>query len=219
MARASESGSSSTPTRLVSGNRVATAISHLPPPQWTSRTRPPPASPAARSGSADQAFLEEDGDVLGRERLDRPVVARRPEVHRPPGPGELDQALVIQAADHGRDELAAEVLGPLVIEQDRGDLLVDRRPVAVEIDQVDGVGQAQPGLDDLGLAAGLGGQPGRASGPTARRPGSAERARARGRGRSPRSGRTRARLAARSSKRSSIDMVPDCRTRSPRTEP
>ena len=36
---------------LVSGNRRATAISHLPPPHATSRTRPPRLSGAARSGS------------------------------------------------------------------------------------------------------------------------------------------------------------------------
>ena len=51
IARATESGSNSTPTRVVAGNRWATAISHLPPPHATSRTRPPAARRAARSGS------------------------------------------------------------------------------------------------------------------------------------------------------------------------
>ena len=51
-ARWTESGSNSTPVSTVPGNRRAIAISHRPPPQWTSRIRLPGARSATSCGTA-----------------------------------------------------------------------------------------------------------------------------------------------------------------------
>ncbi len=125
IARPTESGSNSTPTSVVSGNRRATAISQRPPPQATSRTRPPAARLGRQLGQRRERLLEEDRDVLGGDRLDRPMEARRPLGDGPPGPEELGQPLVVEAADDRRHELAAEVLRSVVVEEDRHHL-VDR---------------------------------------------------------------------------------------------
>ena len=53
-ARATESGSNSRPTSSRVGNRRAIAISHRPPPQWMSTTRPP-RDRSATAGAARQA--------------------------------------------------------------------------------------------------------------------------------------------------------------------
>ena len=45
------------------------------------------------------------------------------------------------------DELAAEELGALVVEQDRGDVVVDRQPTVVERGQVVRIGRPRPGVD------------------------------------------------------------------------
>ena len=97
IARATESGSNSTPTSSVAGNRRATAISHLPPPHATSRTRAAAAERRGELRQLGQALLEEHRDVLDGDGLDRPVEARRPLVDRPAGPEELGQAGVVEA--------------------------------------------------------------------------------------------------------------------------
>ena len=142
-----------------------------------------------------QALLEEHRDVLDRDRLDRPVEARRPLVDRPAGPEELRQPGVVQARHDRDDELAAEVLRVGVVEEDRR----RRRPragrsVAVQLDQVAGVGRPEPGPDRLGPAAGAPAAEARSA-----MPGGtgfvdpARTARAPARGRSPSSGRSRRR--------------------------
>ena len=82
-ARATESGSNSTPTSFSAGNRRAIAISQRPPPQWMSTTRPPPRQVGDELRQLGQRLLEEDRDVLDGQPLDRRAIAIRPLRDRP----------------------------------------------------------------------------------------------------------------------------------------
>src|SRR4029079_9823377 len=90
-------------------------------------------------GQLGKALLEEDRDVLDRDRLDRAMEARWSLLDGPAGPEELGESGIVQARDDGGDELAAEVLGMGVVEQDGFDVLVEADTVAVEHDQGRGV--------------------------------------------------------------------------------
>ena len=156
IARATESGSYSTPTSSVAGNRRATAISHLPPPQATSRTRAPRLRFGDELGQLGEPFLEEHGDVLDRDRFDGSMESRRTLVDRPSGPEELRQTGIVEAGDHGNDELSAEVLRVGIVQEHRDDVVREPRAVVFEGDQVAGVGGSDPGSDGLGPATGGG---------------------------------------------------------------
>jgi len=105
-----------------------------------------------------QALLEEHGDVLDGDRLDRAVEARRAFRDRAAGPEELGQALVVEAGDDGDDELATEILGMGVVEENRRDVVRDRHARAVEAEEVAGVRGPDPVRDRLALAAGSRGE-------------------------------------------------------------
>ena len=110
IARATESGSNSTPTSVVVGNRWATAISHLPPPQATSRTRPPaarrprgPAAAARPSWKKTAMSWTVTASIARWNRGGRSAIGSA-------GPEEVRQRGVVEARDDRGDELAAEVL-------------------------------------------------------------------------------------------------------------
>ena len=65
---------------------------------------------------------------------------------------ELHKPLVVKAGHDGRDNLAAEEFRAIVVEQDGGKVFLEGRPTAIEIDQLVGVGGAQPGGRRLRLA-------------------------------------------------------------------
>ena len=160
-ARATESASNSTPTSSSAGKRRAIATSQRPPPQWTSTTRPPRDRSATSCGSAGQDLLEEHRDVLAGEGLDGLAVAVGPLGIGRPGPEEVGHAAPVHRGDDRVDELAAEEIGAVVIEQDRSDVLVHHQAAVLEGRQVVGVRRPGPGLDGLGMRAGRGGQLGR----------------------------------------------------------
>ena len=210
IARATESGSYSTPTSSVAGNRRATAISHLPPPQATSRTRPPRLRRGHEVRQGRESLLEEDRDVLDGHRLDRAMEARRPLVDRPARPEELGQAGVVEARDDGRDELPAEVLRVGVVEEDRVDVLVerspDRRPGRPA--RTRGRPRPTPGPARAGSRRRSRSRPPRS--PPGPRRGSPRTGRARCRGRSPSSRRSR-RPTRRRPRTGRVVPSPDCR--------
>ena len=158
IARATESGSNSTPTSSVAGKRVATAMSHLPPPQATSRTRLPAASWPARSGSSASPSWKKTAmswtvtasiarwNRGGRSSIGRPVLKKSGR------PG------VVEARDDGDDELAAEILRPGLVEQDRRGGVVHPHPRAVVLEELARVGRPDPGLDGFRRAFGGGGE-------------------------------------------------------------
>ena len=94
---------------------------------------------------------------------------RRPLGDRPAGADELGKSLVVEAAHDRRAELAAEVLGPIVVEQDRHDVVDRPDRLSVEVDEVDGVSQPRPDLDRLRLGAAGRGEFGRSDAVAPRR--------------------------------------------------
>ena len=89
------------------------------------------------------------------------------------------------------DELAAEELGPAVVEQDDRDVVVDREAAVLERHEVVRVGRPRPGLDGARLAAAPAPRARSASGRRDRRRAAARTARARCRGRPATSDGTR----------------------------
>ncbi len=79
-----------------------------------------------------ERLLEEDGDVLGGQALDRGAVAVGPVADRLARPEEVDHAAPIERGDGGVDELAAEEFGPARIEQDDGHVVVDGQTSVLE---------------------------------------------------------------------------------------
>ena len=124
-------------------------------------------------GQLGERLLEEDRDVLRGQALDRQPVAIRPVADGLAGPEEVDHAAPVERGDRGMDELAAQELRALGVEQDRRNVAVDRQATVLERDQVMGIGGPGPRLDGDRLAAGLrgqlrGGQPVGAGGAQAR---------------------------------------------------
>ena len=101
-------------------------MSHRPPPQWTSTTRPPCDRSATSWGSSDERLLEEDRDVLGGQPLDGDAVAVRAVAHRLAGPEEVGHPAPVERGDRRVHELAAQVFGAELVEEDHRDVLVDR---------------------------------------------------------------------------------------------
>ena len=166
-------------------------------------------------GQRGQDLLEEDRDVLAGQPLDGGPVAVRAVADRRAGPEEVGHPAPVHRGDDGVDELAAEELGALVVEQDGGDVLVDRQAAVLEGRQVVRVGRPRPGLDAPSASVPVVvGELGRAS--ARLRPARAdprEQPELDARGRRARSGGSRPRLAIRSSKRSSWPIAADCRMR------
>ena len=102
-----------------------------------------------------QHLLEEHGDVLDREALDRHPVAVRAPAERLAGAEDVGQAREVEAADGGMQELAAQVLGPVGVEEHPGHVVEQHDPVAGELDQVVDVGAPRPPPDELRLGARL----------------------------------------------------------------
>ena len=149
LARATESASNSTPTSEMAGKRRAIAISQRPPPQWTSTTRPPRPRSATSCGSAASASWKKTAMSWavsrsmatryrsGRSRIGSPVRKKS----AMPAP--------VERCDRGMDELAAEVFGPVVVDEDGRDVLVGDEAVALERHEVLGVGSDGPRPDGL----------------------------------------------------------------------
>jgi RNA polymerase sigma-70 factor (ECF subfamily) len=128
---------------------------------------PAPAEVRDELRQRGERLLEEDRDVLGRQALDRDPVAVRALADGLARPEEVDHPSPVERGDRGVDELASEVLGPMVVEEDGRDLLVADEPLAIEDGQVLGIGSHGPRPDGLRVAAGrtrqrLDGEAGRA---------------------------------------------------------
>ncbi len=89
-------------------------------------------------------LLEEDRDVLAGQPLDRLAVAIRSVRDRPAATEEVLHAAPVHRCDDGVDELPAEELGPLVIEQDLGNVPIDREAAILERGEVMRVGRPRP---------------------------------------------------------------------------
>ena len=103
-ARATESGSNSTPTSSRSGNRRAIAMSQRPPPQWMSTTRPPRDRSATSCGSSASASWKKTAMSWHGQALDRGAIAVGSVADRLPGPEELEHPAPVERRDrpHGR---------------------------------------------------------------------------------------------------------------------
>ena len=75
-------------------------------------------------------LLEEHRDVLDREALDRHAVAVRTAGQRLPAAEHVGQAREVEAADRGVQELAAQVLGSIGVQEHAGDVVEQHDPVA-----------------------------------------------------------------------------------------
>ena len=148
IARATESGSNSTPTRSVVREPLGDRDQ---PPAAAARDVEDTAAGGQAGGEVGQlgeALLEEDRDVLDRHGLDRAVEPRRTLVDRLAGPEEVRQRGVVEARDDGGDELAAEVLRLACRRAAPTPTSVaERHPFPVELDDLAGVGRPDPGLD------------------------------------------------------------------------
>ena len=154
------SASNSTPTSSRFGKRRAIATSHRPPPQWTSTTRPPRDRSRGELRQRREGLLEEDGDVLAGEGLDGDPVACRSVGDRRARPEEVGHPAPVHRGDDGVDELAAEEIGAIAVEQDGGDVLVHDQAAVLEGGQLVGVRRPRPRFDRLGLRPGRGGEVG-----------------------------------------------------------
>ena len=103
-----------------------------------------------------QRLLEEHRDVLDRQPLDGDPIAVRSIGHGHAGPHEPEQLAVIQRRGRRMHELAAQVLRPIAVEQDRGDILGQRHATVDQVDQAMRIGAPRPVADDrrMGLRAG-----------------------------------------------------------------
>ena len=72
------------------------------------------------------------------------------------GPEEVGHPAPVERCDRGMDELAAEVFGPVVVDEDRRDVLVGDEAVTIERHEVLRVGSDGPRPDGLGPGPGLG---------------------------------------------------------------
>ena len=101
-----------------------------------------------------QHLLEEHGDVLDGQPLDGLPVAVGPGRLGNAGPEDLREVPEVEAADGRVEELAAEVLGTVRVEQDARHVLGHPEPVVVELDEVVRAGTPGPAADEGGLRAG-----------------------------------------------------------------
>jgi hypothetical protein len=97
---------------------------------------------------AGQALVEEERDVLHGDALDGPVVARGALGDRAAGPEELGQVGVVQGRIDAAHELAAQIVGRVLVEQDLGEGRSDREAKRLlgrdELNDAVGVGATQP---------------------------------------------------------------------------
>ena len=105
-----------------------------------------------------QRLLEEHRDVLDRQALDRHPVAVRARGQRAAAAEGVREAREVEAADGRMEELATQVLGPVGVEQDPGDVVEQDDPVAGELDQVVDIRAPRPLPDQRGVRPGSLGQ-------------------------------------------------------------
>ena len=96
---------------------------------------------------------EEDGDVLAGQPFDRGPVAVRPRADGFSRPEHLGHPVVVEARDDRMRELAPEVLGPMLVEQDDRRRVVEVEPFAVEVDDGMRIGSDRPGAYRIRVAA------------------------------------------------------------------
>ena len=105
--------------------------------------------PALEILEAGQTLVEEEGDVLHRHALDGAVVARGSLADRTTGPEEVGEVGIVERRLDAAYELAAEVVGRVLIEQDLGEGRVDIKVWVVRHRRIRGARLGFPGqLDD-----------------------------------------------------------------------
>jgi hypothetical protein len=109
-------------------------------------------------GERREDLLEEHRDVLPGQALDRLAIAVRAIGDGLARPEELDHASPIHRGGHRVDELAAEELGALVVEEDLGDVGIDGQAAVLEDGEIVGVTRPGPGSDRLAVGLGDGSQ-------------------------------------------------------------